>query len=134
MKTSERRSTMSRRDYEISHGIIRQVDNTDEYYEKVRRYPDNVKKRHEARVKSANRKALAILFTRIALVILSIVLWLELSLVIVDWADGEVFDYDIIYTIAFCFIVGPACFCGISATYFVIIQRIESVIRKSNRF
>ena len=94
---------------------IKNVENLKRYYENKRIYPDMMRKKREREMRLWRRECIICSITPIIIRILMVIIGYSITMAVTDWADRVLFDYDIIYTLAFC---------GTCGILFVLVMRI----------
>ena len=117
----------------INYQDIKNIENINLYYQRKQEYPARMRRLAEERKKAAERKAIILFFAPIIARILIFTIGTIGCVATIGWADRVVFDYDIVYTLAFCFIIGPVMFAISFLVSEWIIKRIKDYV-KTNRF
>lgn len=117
----------------INYQDIKNIENINRYYQRKQEYPARMRRLAEERKKAAERKAIILFFAPIIARILIFAIGTIGCMATIGWADRVVFDYDIIYTLTFCFIIGPVMFAISFLVSEWVIKRIKDFV-KSNRF
>lgn len=95
------RNTMNRE--RLSPDQIRTINN---YYERKRRYPEQLRRKAEERRKAENRRSVILFLSPILIRLLMLVAGPFVNAFVTNWADQYLFDYSIIHTLVFCVISG----------------------------